>query len=398
MTGRKVVAAAVVAGIALLSARADAENAPGVTATEIKIGQTMPYSGPLSAWGTVGKAEFAYFRMVNDAGGVNGRKIVVLSVDDAYSPPKTVEQVRRLVEQEQVAFIFNGVGVASNFAVRKYLNEHKVPQLFAFAPAEAFNDPQHFPWSMPYLPSLYMSGRMAGLYFLAHRPEAKIAVIYQNDESGREHVRGLKDALGGRAKTMLVAEASYELSDPTVDTQIVALQASGADTFYNAAALKFASQAIRKAADIGWKPLQFLSYTSTSVAAVLKPAGLEKSVGIVSAAVAKDFTDPLWRDDPATKDYRDWLARYYPGGDPANGFIAAGYTSPMVLIQVLKQCGNDLSRENIMRQAANLHDVKLPWLLPGIAFGTSPTDYQGIKTMRYLRFNGERWQLLAEGD
>ncbi len=386
-----------VAAIAILaSPPALAENPPGVTATEIKIGQTMPYSGPLSAWGTVGRTEALYFQMINDKGGINGRKIDLISVDDAYSPPKTVEQVRRLVEQEQVAFIFNGVGVASNFAVRRYLNDRGVPQLFAYAPAEAFNDPKHYPWSIPYLPSLYMSGRMAARYFLKHAPSGKIAVIYQNDNSGREHVRGLRDGLGDRAASMIVREASYELRDPTVDTQIVALQASGADTFYNAAALKFASQSIRKSAELGWNPLQFLSYTSASVAAVLRPAGLKNAVGILSAAVAKDFMDPLWSDDPATKDYRAWIAKYDPKADPADGFVAAGYTAPMVLIQVLKQCGNDLSRANIIRQAANLHDVKLPWLLPGITFSTSPTDYQGIKTMRFLRFNGERWALLSD--
>ena len=392
---RPMLAALTLVGAMYLSTAALAENAPGITATEIKIGQTMPYSGPLSAWGTVGKTEMLYFKMINDEGGINGRKIALISVDDAYSPPKTVEQVRRLVEQDQVAFIFNGVGVASNFAVRKYLNERGVPQLFAYAPAEAFNDPKHFPWSIPYLPSLYMSGRMAARYFLKHAPNGKIAVIYQNDNSGREHVRGLREGLGDRAG-MIVKEASYELTDPTVDTQIVALQASGADTFYNAAALKFASQSIRKSAEIGWKPLQFLSYTSSSVAAVLKPAGLDKATGIVSAAVAKDFMDPQWQDDPATKDYRAWLAKYDPNANPADGFVAAGYSSPMVLIQVLKQCGDDLSRANIIRQAANLHDVKLPWLLPGIAFSTSPTDYQGIKTMRFLRFNGERWVLLSD--
>ncbi|HEY7990709.1 MAG TPA: ABC transporter substrate-binding protein [Stellaceae bacterium] len=387
--------AALALSTALLSSGARAENASGVTDTEIKIGQTMPYSGPLSAWGTVGKTETLYFKMINDQGGINGRKILLVSVDDAYSPPKSVEQVRRLVEQERVAFIFNGVGVASNFAVRKYLNENKVPQLFAFAPSEAFNDPKHFPWSIPYLPSLYMSGRMAARYFLKHAPNGKIAIIYQNDESGREHLRGLKEGLGDRAG-MIVKAVSYELSDPTVDTQIVALQASGADTFYNAAALKFASQSIRKSAEIGWKPLQFLSYTSSSVAAVLKPAGLDKSTGIISAAVAKDFMDPQWQDDPATKDYRAWVAKYDPKADPADGFVAAGYSSPMILVQVLKQCGNDLSRENIIRQAANLHHLVLPWMLPGIEFDNSPVDYQGIKTMRFLRFNGERWVLLNE--
>lgn len=387
--------AALALSTALLSSGARAENASGVTDTEIKIGQTMPYSGPLSAWGTVGKTETLYFKMINDQGGINGRKILLVSVDDAYSPPKSVEQVRRLVEQERVAFIFNGVGVASNFAVRKYLNENKVPQLFAFAPSEAFNDPKHFPWSIPYLPSLYMSGRMAARYFLKHAPNGKIAIIYQNDESGREHLRGLKEGLGDRAG-MIVKAVSYELSDPTVDTQIVALQASGADTFYNAAALKFASQSIRKSAEIGWKPLQFLSYTSSSVAAVLKPAGLDKSTGIISAAVAKDFMDPQWQDDPATKDYRAWVAKYDPKADPADGFVAAGYSSPMILVQVLKQCRNDLSRENIIRQAANLHHLVLPWMLPGIEFDNSPVDYQGIKTMRFLRFNGERWVLLNE--
>lgn len=387
--------AALALAAALVPAGATAENAPGVTDTEIKIGQTMPYSGPLSAWGTVGKTEALYFKMINDDGGINGRRIALVSVDDAYSPPKSVEQVRRLVEQDRVAFIFNGVGVASNLAVRKYLNENKVPQLFAFAPSEAFNDPKHFPWSIPYLPSLYTSGRMAARYFLKHAPAGKIAIIYQNDESGREHLRGLKEGLGDRAGAIVKA-VSYELSDPTVDTQIVALQASGADTFYNAAALKFASQAIRKSAEIGWKPLQFLSYTSSSVAAVLKPAGLDKAKGIVSAAVAKDFMDPQWKDDPATKDYRAWVAKYDPGANPADGFVAAGYSSPMILVQVLRQCGSDLSRENIIRQAANLHHLVLPWMLPGIEFDNSPTDYQGIKTMRFLRFNGERWVLLSE--
>jgi branched-chain amino acid transport system substrate-binding protein len=385
--------ALVVVAAASSAAVAEKRYAPGVTDTEIKIGQTMPYSGPASAWGVVGLAERAYFKMINDRGGIGGRRIELISLDDAFSPPKTVEQTRKLVEQDGVAFIYGTVG-PGNLAIRTYLNDERVPQLFVLAPVEYYNDPQHFPWTMGLLPTYYLEGRTHAQYILAHKPNARIAVLREN--IGDEAVRGLRDGLGDKADKLIVKDLTFDLNDPTIDSQIVTFKASGADTFYDAAYPKPAVQAIRKSTEIGWKPLHFLSFISQSISAVLEPAGLDKSMGIISAHYAKDPADPRWADDAYTKDFLAWLQKYYPGASPNNFFVAAGYNFAQPLRIVLEQCGDDLSRENIMRQAANLHDVSLPWLLPGITMSTGPNDYQPIKKFRELRFNGKSWDFLED--
>jgi branched-chain amino acid transport system substrate-binding protein len=388
-------AAAVLTVTSVSPGLAQKKYAPGVSDAEIKIGQTMPYSGPASAWGTVGLAELAYFKMLNEQGGINGRKIKLISLDDAFSPPKTVEQTRRLVEQEGVALIFGSLG-PGNLAVRKYLNDLHVPQLFVLAPTERYNDPQHFPWTIGLQPTYYLDGKIHARYILAHKPDAKIAILHENEDIAKEAVKGFKDGLGSKAGQLIVKEQSYEISDPTIDTQMVTLKASGADTFYDVSSPKFAAQAIRKARELGWKPLHFLVYGSQSIQAVLEPAGLENATGIISATFGRDPTDPRWKDDPNTKDFLAWLQKYYPGGRASDIFIGAGWAFAQPLVYVLKQCGDDLSRENILRQATNLHDVALPWLLPGVTLNTSPIDYQPIKDMSEMRFNGKTWDLLTE--
>ncbi len=383
--------------IAIGSAMAQKRHAPGVSDYEIKIGQTMPYSGPVSAWGTIGRTELAYIKMINDRGGINGRKINLISLDDAYSPPKTVEQTRKLVEQDGVAFVFGALGTAANLAVRKYLNDHQVPQLFLLSGSGQFNDPEHFPWSIGIIPTYLLDGQTHAQYILAHRPNAKIAILYQNDDYGKAHVKGLKDGLGERAKDLVVSELSYEVSDPTIESQMVTLKASGANTLYVAAGPKFAAQAIRKASELSWRPLQFLTYTSQSISGVLEPAGLENAIGILSGSFAKDPTDPRWKDDPDTKEYFEWVQKYNPNSNGNDTFVAAGYQYAAALVLLLRQCGDDLSRENIMRRATSLHDFTIPLLLPGITLNTSPADYQPIKQLRETRFNGKFWESV-EGD
>jgi branched-chain amino acid transport system substrate-binding protein len=375
---------------------AQKSTAPGVTDTEIKIGQTMAYSGPASAWGAVGRAELAYVKMINDRGGIRGRKITLISLDDGFSPPKTVEQTRKLVEDEGVAFIYGSIG-PGNLAVRDYLNERRVPQLFTPDPLETFNDPQHYPWTMGFQPTFYREGLIHAQYILAHQPDAKIAILHQNNAS-IESVKGLRDGLGDKADKLIVKALSYEESDPTINSQIVTLKGLGADTFYNVATPKFAAQAIRRASEINWKPLHFLSYISQSISAVLQPAGLENATGIISGAYFKDPTNPRWADDASTKEFLAWLQRYYPGGNPSDVFVFGGYLFAQPLIYLLERCGDNLSRENIMQQAASFHDVIFPWLIPGITLNTSPTDYQPIKKMRETRFSGKTWELLDEGN
>ncbi|MBR0797987.1 ABC transporter substrate-binding protein [Bradyrhizobium jicamae] len=394
------ITAAVVFGnivISFGSATAQKADAPGVSDKEITIGQTMPYSGPVSAWGTIGRTELAYIKMINDQGGINGRKINLISLDDAYSPPKTVEQTRKLVEQDSVAVVFGALGTPANLAVRQYLNDHHVPQLFLLSGSGQFNDPGHFPWSIGILPTYLLDGQTHARYILAHKPDAKIAILYQNDDYGKAHLRGLKNGLGERAKDLVVREISYEVSDPTIESQIVTLKASGANTLYIAAGPKFAAQAIRKARELAWRPLQFLTYTSQSISGVLEPAGLENAIGIISASYAKDPTDPRWRSDPDIKEYFEWVRKYNPNSDGNDTNIAAGYQYAAALVLLLRQCGDDLSRENIMRRATSLRDVTIPLLLPGITLNTSPTDYQPIKELRETRFNGKFWESL-EGD
>jgi branched-chain amino acid transport system substrate-binding protein len=375
---------------------ARAANAPGVTDTEIKIGQTMPYSGPASAYGVEGKAHSAYFRMINEQGGINGRKINLISLDDGYSPPKTVEHTRRLVEQEQVAFIFGSLGTPTNVAIRQYLNDNKVPQLFITAGASLFSDPQHFPWTMGFIPNFRAEARIYAKHILATRPEAKIGVLYQNDSFGKDYLAGLRDGLGADHAGQVIKEASFEILEPTVDSQVATLQGSGADVFLIAATDKFAAQAIRKAFDVGWTPTRYLAYPSRSVVAVMKPAGLEKSKGVISANFAKDPTDPRWKDDPGMKEWQAFCAKYLTKTDLIDANAAAGFTYAAILVPVLKQCGADLSRENIMRQAANLRDIELPLLLPGVKVNTSPTNYSPIRRMQLATFNGESWELFGE--
>jgi branched-chain amino acid transport system substrate-binding protein len=377
-------------------AAAQKKYAPGVSDTEIKVGQTVPYSGPASAYGAIGLAELAYFRMLNDQGGVNGRKITLISLDDNYSPPKTVEQTRKLVEQENVAVIFNSVGTPTNAAVQKYLNEHHVPHLFLATGADRFADPQRFPWTMHFNPSYQMEARIYGRYIREHKPDAKVAVLYQNDDFGKDLLKGLKEGLGDLAAKLVVATTSYEVSDPSIDSQIVSLQASGADTLFTVATTKFAAMSIRKVYDIGWRPLHFLDSVGSAVSAVMIPAGVEKSIGIISTAWGKDPTDARWKDDPAYQEWRAWLAKYNPMANPAESYNVVAYNAAMLMVQVLKQCGDDLSRENIMRQAANLHDVALPMLQPGILINTSPTDYEPVKQLRLVRFDGETWAPFGE--
>ena len=363
---------------------------PGVSDTEIKIGQTMPYSGPASAYATVGRAHTAYFEMVNAQGGINGRKVKLISLDDAMTPPRAVEQVRKLVEDEQV-FITFGILGTSNFAVQKYLNANKVPQLFPSAASLRFHDPKTYPWTMGWVPSFDFEARIYARYLLANRPNSKVAILYLNDDLGKEYVHGFKDGLGDKAAKMVVAEASYEMTDATVDSQIVQLQASGADTLFTAAIPKFGSQTIRKVYDIGWKPFHLIVYPAGSIAATLRPAGLDKAVGLITAYFGKDPVDPQYVEDPDVKNFVAWLKKYLPDADIADGAYGYAYMQAALMVEVLKRCGNDLTRENVMRQAANLRNVRIPMLLEGITVNTSPTDFRPIKQMRMLRFDGERW-------
>lgn len=369
---------------------------PGVTDGEIKIGQTMPYSGAASAYGAIGKAEAAYFAMLNDQGGINGRKIKFLSLDDGYSPPKTVEQIRKLVEQEEVLLLFQTMGTATNNAVHRYVNDKKVPHLFLASGASLWGDPQHFPWTMGWQPDLQTEGAIFAKNILLDKPDARIAVLYQNDDYGKDYIRGFTDGLGDKASKMIMGMASYESTDPKVDSQIVTLQASGADTFFNVSSPKFAAQAIRKAYDIGWKPRQYLTSGSSSVAAVLQPAGLEKSIGIISAGYIKDPTDIQWHNDQSYKDWLSWMKKYNADADVADRFNVYGYSAAQTLVQMLTQCGDDLTRENVMKQAANLKDVQLPMMLPGILINTSPANFHPIRQMQLQRFDGERWVLFGD--
>ena len=371
---------------------ARAENAPGVTDTEIKIGQTMPHSGPVSAYGVIGRTEAAYFKMINEQGGVNGRKINLISLDDAYSPPKTVEQVRRLVEQERVAFLFNTLGTPPNTAIRRYLNDNKIPQLFVATGAAKWNDPKHFPWTMGFQPNYQLEARIYAQHILKTKPDGKIGVLYQNDDYGKDYLIGLRDGLGADHAGMVIKEVSYETSEPTVESQIVTLQGSGADVFLIAATPKFGAQAIRKAYDIGWTPVRYLNNVSASIATVLKPAGLEKSKGAITAIYEKDATDARWKEDAGFKQFAAFIAKYMSPNDLIDLNAAYGFCAAPTLLQVLKQCGNDLSRDNVMRQAANLKDLELPMLLPGIKVNTSPDNFSPIRQEALATFNGESWE------
>ena len=370
---------------------AETHYGPGVSNFEIKIGNTTPYSGGASSYGTIGRAEQAYFHMINDHGGINGRKITFLSLDDAYSPPKTVEQTRRLVEQENVLLIFAAFGTATITATQKYLAERQVPQLFPISGASKWEDARTFPWMRGWQPTYQAEGKMFARYILQHKPAGKIAVLYQNDDYGKDYLKGLKDGLGAMAGTMIVKAITYEGTDPTIDSQIATLQGSGADIFFDVTTAKFAAQAIRKAHDIGWRPLHLLNSISTSVSSVLEPAGLEKSVGLVSLSYSKDPTDPHFAGDAAVRQWRAWMTKYYPEGEQANINNAIAYSRAMTLVAVLKKCGDDLTRENIMQQSANL-DLDLPMLLPGIKITSAPERSSAIRAMQLERFNGKSWE------
>jgi branched-chain amino acid transport system substrate-binding protein len=394
---RVALAAAAFAG-ALAAAPAEAQKkyGPGASDTEIKVGNINPYSGPASAYGLIGKTIGAYFNKVNAEGGINGRKINYISYDDHYSPPKAVEQARKLVESDEVLLIFQSLGTPSNTAIQKYMNSKKVPQLFVATGATKWGDPKNFPWTMGWQPTYQSEGRIYAKFLLANHPNGKVGILYQNDDYGKDYVKGLKDGLGDKAKSMIVAEVPYETSDPTVDSQMVRLKASGADVFFNVTTPKFAAQAIKKAAEIGWQPVHLLNNVSQSVGSVLKPAGLENAKGIYSSYYLKDANDPQWQDDPAMKEWRAFMDKYFPEGDKTSSFTTYGYAVAQTLEQVLRQCGDDLTRENVMKQAANLKNLQIGLLLPGIKINTSPDDYYPIEQMQMQRFNGERWEPVGD--
>jgi branched-chain amino acid transport system substrate-binding protein len=375
---------------------ASADDAPGVTDTEIKFGQTMPYSGPLSSYGVIGRAEAAYFKMINDAGGINGRKLNFISLDDAYSAPKTVEQTRRLVEEERVAFLFGSLGGVTNIAVMPYLNENKIPQLFSAGGADMFTDFVKYPWSIGFNAANVTEARIIVKQILATKPDARIAVLYQDDQLGKNFLNGFHDGLGAEHAGMLVKEESYKPSDPTVDSQIASLQASGADTLIIIATPKAASQAIRKTYDLGWSPDRYLFSGASTIAGTLKPAGLEKSKGILSAIYVKDFADPRWKDDPGFKEYSAFADKYLSSTDRAANAAVYGYGAAILMVHVLKQCGEDLSRGNIMRQALSIKDFTLPIMLPGAKINTSPENRYPMRQMQLERFNGENWEMIGD--
>jgi branched-chain amino acid transport system substrate-binding protein len=393
---RQFLAAAAASATVFSIGRARAADAPGVTDKEIKIGQTMPYSGPASAYGVIGKTESAYFKMINEQGGVNGRMINLISLDDGYSPPKTVEQVRRLVEEEKVAFLYQTLGTAPNLAIRDYCNKNMVPQLFVATGASAFSDPAHYKWTMGYNPNYQTEARIYAKHILQTKPNAKIAVLYQNDGFGRDYLIGLKAVLGKEHAGMVVKEASYETSEPTVDSQVVTLQASGADVLVIAATPKFAAQAIRKSYDLGFTGVRYLSNVSPSIAAVLKPAGLEKSKGLITAYYGKDPTDTRWKNDADMKGWFAFCDKYMRHTTIIDANASYAYVVAMLMVHVLKQCGADLSRENILAQAANVKDLHLPLMLPGQALNTSPTNYSPIRQMQLANFDGKSWELFGE--
>ena len=381
---------------ALLSCPALAQKKydTGATDTEIKIGQTIPLSGPASAYGGIGKVQAAYIRMINERGGINGRKVNLIQYDDAYNPPKTVEQVRKLVEDDEILTTFQIIGTPPNAAVQKYLNDKKIPQLLASTGATRFTDPKNFPWTIAFNPNYQSEAHIYAKYILANYPGAKIAILYQNDDLGKDYVKGLKDALGAKA-SMIVAEAPYELSDPTVDAQMVKLKSSGADLFYDITTPKFGAQAIKKAAELGWKPVHILDINATPVSQTLVPAGLENAKGIISVNYGKDPLDPQWANDDGMKRYKAFMAKYAPDQDANSGIATYGYSTAALLVQILQNCGDDLTRANIMKQATSLKNVVGDLALPGMSVSTGPNDYRINKQFQMMKFDGTRWVLFG---
>jgi branched-chain amino acid transport system substrate-binding protein len=390
---RALTAAVAVCLVATDPAAAQKAYDPGASDTEIRIGNIMPYSGPASAYGTIGKTLAAYFNKINAEGGINGRRINFITYDDGYAPPKTVEQARRLIENDDVLLILNSLGTAHNTAIQKYMNGKKAPQLFVATGATKFGDPKNFPWTMGWQPNYQSEGRVFAQYILKNHPQGKIGILYQNDDYGKDYVKGLKDGLNG--KMTIVAELPYEATDPTVDSQIINLKASGADIFYNVTTPKFAAQAIKKAAEVGWKPVHLLNSVSASTGAVLKPAGLENAKGVMTLSYLKDPTDPIWDNDPGKKEWLAFMEKYYPEGDRSSSFTVYGHLVAQTMVHVLKQCGDNLSRANVMKQAASLKDVEFGMFLPGVKLNTSPTDFYPIEQMQMARFNGESFELFG---
>ena len=377
-------------------ASAEERYGPGVSDSEIKIGQTSAYSGPASAYGTLlSKTQLVYVRMINEHGGINGRKITLISLDDGYSPPKTVEQTRRLVEQEGVLGIFGSLGTAPNAAIQEYLNEQQVPH-FVISGARRFNNPARYPWTMGLIASYETEGRIYAKYILQKIKDAKIGVLYQNDDLGKDYLKGFQDGLGDRAQSMIVKAVSYELTDPTIDSQIATLRASGANVFFDASSPKFAAMAIRKAFDLDWRPTHFLSLTANSVPGALVPAGVEKAVGIISASPSKDPSDPIWASDKGMQDYLAFIKSYIPDRDPSDLLTLSGYGLAQAMLYILKQCGGNLTRDNVMYQATHMHEVEFPMLLPGIKVNTSPTNYRGFNQLQLEKFDGKRWVPFGE--
>jgi branched-chain amino acid transport system substrate-binding protein len=381
--------------LANLPVWAESRYGPGVSDTEIKLGNTSPYSGTTSPYGTVGKSEAAYFRMLNDQGGINGRRINFISRDDGSSPPKTLEMVRKLIEQDQTLLILSALGTPPNTAIWSYLNENKIPQLFAVSGADKWNDPKNHPWTMGWLPSYRIEARIYARYILDNVSDARIAVLYENDDFGKDYLTGLREGLGANANKMIVAAESYELTDPSVDSQVVRLHSSGSTVLLTAASAKMAAQTIRKIHELGWKPTHFLTNVATSVKAVMQPAGPDNAVGIISAGFLKDPTDPQWQETQEYKEWADWMKKYNSSASSADVLTVWGYSMAQTMAVVLRNCGGDLTRDNVMRQAANLHDLELPMLLPGITISTSADDFAPIKQMQLMKFNGSNWEFFG---
>ena len=399
MNNKKLVFTAAAAAFSLLAAQsafAQKRYDTGASDTEIKIGNIMPYSGPASAYGIIGKTEEAYFKMINEAGGVNGRKINFISYDDGYSPPKAVEQARKLIESDEVLLIFNALGTPSQTAVQKYHNAKKVPQLFVATGASKWNDPKDFPWTMGFQPSYRVEARIFAKYILKEKPNAKVAIFYANDDFGKDYLAGIKDIFGSKASNLIVAEESYETTEPSIDSHIVKLKGTGADVFVNISTPKFAAQAIKKMAELEWKPTHVLTDVSVSIGAVMKPAGLEASEGILSAQYMKDASDPQWKDDEGMKKFMAFIDKYMPGANVADLNLAYGYAAAQTMVQVMKQCGDDLTRENVMKQAASLKDFAPDTLIPGIKVSTSPTDFGPIEQLKMMQFKGGKWELFGD--
>ena len=396
MNGMKLAAALAFAALLATPALAEKKYDPGASDAEIKIGQTTPYSGPASAYGLVGKTEGLYFKMINDTGGVNGRKINFLSYDDAYNPPKTVEQTRKLIEGDEVLFLYQGLGTAAQASIQKYMNDKKIPQMLVSSGATRFTDPKTFPWTMAFNPNYQSEGHIYAQLVLKQYPNAKIAILMQNDDFGKDYVKGFKDALGEKAATMIVSEASYEVSDPTVDSQMVKLKSSGADLFFNVSTPKFAAQSIKKAAELGWKPVHLLNINSTPVGSVMIPAGAENSKGIISVNYGKDPLDPQWANDEGMKRYKAFMAKYAPDMDVNNTLSSYGYSTAQLMVHILKMCGDDLTRANVMKQATNIKNYLGDLSLPGMSSSTAPDDYRINKQFQLMKFNGERWELFGD--